>query len=500
METYKERRIGAVLSYISRGLGIAIGILYTPIMIRLLGQDDFGLYNLVAAVIASLGVLNFGFDSSYVHFFSKYKIKNDQAGIAALNGQFTIIYIFISLLVLFAGFIITENLNLVFGDGLTMVEMHKMKIMVLLLIFNMFFRFNLMVFSTYITANQRFIFQNIIAIINQISSPLISLPVLLAGYGSIGLVLVTVLVNVVTLLANVIYCFTKLNIKFIFNRFDKELFISVGSYSFFIFLNMVVDQINNELDKVILGRYRGTLSVAIYSVGEKISLYYTQMSTVISQIFTPKIHQMIGSNDYKREINVLFNMVGRIQFFILILVASGFVIFGQEFINIWAGDGYEEAYQIALILIIPLTIPLIQNVGIEIQRSQNKHQFRSIVLFIIAIFNVVLTIPLSQIYGGLGAAIGTSLSLLIGNGLIINIYYHKNIGLDIIKFWQNIFSTFPALLLPFLIGGLIHYFVTIDSLILLGVYGLIYALCFCASVWCFALNASEKQLLKQPFN
>ncbi len=35
-----------------------------------------------------------------------------------------------------------------------------------------------------------------------------------------------------------------------------------------------------------------------------------------------------------------------------------------------------------------------------------------------------LSIPLAKAYGGTGAAIGTAISLLIGNGLVMNWYYH----------------------------------------------------------------------------
>lgn len=36
----------------------------------------------------------------------------------------------------------------------------------------------------------------------------------------------------------------------------------------------------------------------------------------------------------------------------------------------WAGTNYSEAYPITLLLIVPVTIPLIQNLGIEIQRAK----------------------------------------------------------------------------------------------------------------------------------
>ena len=47
----------------------------------------------------------------------------------------------------------------------------------------------------------------------------------------------------------------------------------------------------------------------------------------------------------------------------------------------WAGEGYDAAYYVGALVMIPAIIPLIQNIGIEIQKAKNMHKFRSIVYF-----------------------------------------------------------------------------------------------------------------------
>ena len=190
--------------------------------------------------------------------------------------------------------------------------------------------------------------------------------------------------------------------------------------------------------------------------------------------------------------------VGRIQFIIMFLILSGLVVFGQYFIQIWAGQGYEEAYWMVLLLVIPVTVPLIQNLGVEIQRAKNMHQFRSIVYAGIAIANIFLSIPLVKLYGGIGAAAGTAISLLIGNGLIMNIYYHKKIGLDIIYFWKQIVAFIPALILPTILAVIIMKFIAFNSIIIFGLTIILYTLVYCVSMWLFGMNQYEKELLKKP--
>ena len=57
---------------------------------------------------------------------------------------------------------------------------------------------------------------------------------------------------------------------------------------------------------------------------------------------------------------------------------------------------------------------------------------------IIALANVAASIPLAKMWGGVGSAIGTAASLIIGNGIIINIYYHNKVKINIPKFWGQI--------------------------------------------------------------
>ncbi len=123
---------------------------------------------------------------------------------------------------------------------------------------------------------------------------------------------------------------------------------------------------------------------------------------------------------------------------LLMLVLTGFIFVGMPFIQAWGGAEYAPAYWVALLLIGPVTVPLIQNIGIEIQRAKNMHQFRSKVYFCMAIGNAIVSVPLGMKFGGIGCALGTAISMIVGNGFIMNWYYQTHIGLDMVYFWKRI--------------------------------------------------------------
>lgn len=224
------------------------------------------------------------------------------------------------------------------------------------------------------------------------------------------------------------------------------------------------------------------------------------MSVAVSGVFTPRVHKIINENrDNKEkcfsEINSLFVKIGRIQFLILGLVASGVVIFGKAFLNFWVGTGYEDSYYVALLLMIPASIALIQNLGIEIQRAENKHQFRSYAYTVMALVNLILSIYLCQLYGAIGSAIGTAISLILANGLIMNVYYHLKCGINVISFWKNIIKMFAGLILPvgasFLLPDYFDYNTKSGFVLSVAVYTFIY----CVSMWFVSMNKYEKSLI-----
>lgn len=480
-------------------LGLLVSIAYTPVMLRLLGQSEYGLYNLVASVVAYLGILNFGFGSAYMRYYSRYKVIEDKENIAKLNGMFLIIFSVIGLIAVIAGTILAFNSGCIFGDKLNITELYKSKILMLILVVNLAISFPNIVFTSHITANEKFVFQKILQMVKTVAHPFVVLPVLLMGYGSVGMVVATTILNIIIELLNARFCLLKLRMKFNFYKFDLKLMREMTIFSSYIFINLIINQINWNVDKFILGRFHGTISVAVYGLAAQLNTYYLSISTTVSSVFIPRIHRLVAISNDNNALTELFTRIGRVQFIMLSLILTGLIFFGRPFIYMWAGRNYSDSYPIVLLLIIPVTIPLMQNIGIEIQRAKNMHKFRSWLYLFIAVANVIISIPLAQKYGGFGAAAGTSISLIIGNGLIMNWYYHSRIGLNVLFFWKEILKFFPSLVTPAILGIIINLHTDLYNIYSFIIYSLIYGSVFCLSMWFLGMNTYEKDLIRVPF-
>ena len=493
-----EKKVGVVLSYTGQFVKIIVNLLYTPIMLRLIGKNEYGLYQLVFSVVSYLSLLSLGFSSSYMRFYAQFKAKEDEGEVAKLNGMFLIIFSVMSLVCIICGIIMIGNIRMIFGTGLSDSEYLTAQKLMFLLVVNLAVTFPNSVFNCIVTAHEKFLFQKTIILAQNLFSPFLSLPLLILGYGSVGMVLVTTILTFVVLLTNIFYCKKRLHIKFIFHGFEIGLLKEMWVFTFFIFLNQIIDQVNWSVDKFLLGRFAGTMAVAEYGVGSQINSMYIEFSTSISNVFVPKVNRIVAESNDNEQLTLLFTKVGRIQFIVLGLILTGFIFFGRPFITMWAGKEYRVSYVVALFLIIPVLIPLIQNLGIEIQRAKNLHKARSIVYFFIAIANVFISIPLIKLLGPVGAAFGTAVSLFVGNIIFMNWYYHARVGMNMIYFWREIVKLIPALIAPFVIGIIIMRFANITGFVKLGAFVIIYIAVYGCSIYFFGMNEEEKQLVIGP--
>ncbi len=88
----------------------------------------------------------------------------------------------------------------------------------------------------------------------------------------------------------------------------------IGIFSSYLFLNMIVDQINWSVDKFVLGMFSGTTAVAIYAVGGQINTMYMNLSTSVSSVFIPRVNAIVAKDENNnKDLTELFTRVGRIN-------------------------------------------------------------------------------------------------------------------------------------------------------------------------------------------
>ena len=121
-----QKRAGVVLSYISELIKVLSTLFYTPIMLRLLGQSEYGLYQLVQSVVSYLSLLSLGFTTSYIKYYTKFDNKGNKEDISKLNGMFLIVFLIIASIALVCGGVMVSNISSIFGTKSLMKLLKKL--------------------------------------------------------------------------------------------------------------------------------------------------------------------------------------------------------------------------------------------------------------------------------------------------------------------------------------------------------------------------------------
>lgn len=493
-----QLKTGALLSYIVLALQNMVGLLYTPFMLRMMGKSEYGLYSIAASVVAYLTVLDLGFGNAIVRYTAKFRAEGKQEEQYEMFGMFFLLYCGIGLIALLAGGVLYWNAENIFDATMTASELSRTKIILALMVFNLAITFPFSLFGSIITAYEQFVFQKVIAIVRIILNTATMIVLLNLGYKAIAMVVVTTVFNVLTLGLNFWYCKHYLKIKLKFAKFKWDFLKEVSIYSFWIFLNAIMDRIYWSTGQFVLGAYAGTVVVAVFAVAIQLEHMYMSFSTAISGVFLPKVTAMAVRESDGRAISDLFIKTGRIQYCVMILVLTGFFLFGRQFIHLWAGEAYDDAYIIAMLFFVPLTIPLIQNLGITILQARNQMKFRCILYLVISLVSLGAQIPLSKYYGGIGCACAIAGALVLGQIIVMNVYYQVKQKIDIVGFWIEIIkmSVVPAVLTVLTYYVLQQY--ALDTVVKLVAGIALYFVVYLPLFFALSMNAYERDLILKP--
>ena len=482
-----NRSKGLLLSYFTVIVKNLSLLLYTQIMLRFLGKSEYGLYQIANSIISNLSLLNLGFSFAYIKFYTGFSVKKDEKRIQKLNGTYLLFFMVISVLACLIGSLLVQNSGTFLANS-SLSQKNKLKNLMFFMIINVILTFMSATFESNILANEKFVFQQLRQMLQSAFLPLLTVPILLFYHTDVvTIVIIQTLITFISLCCNLYFCFHKIHMRVSFKNLEFSFMKEIGVFSFFIFLNQLFNQINDSAPVFTLGILANTKQVAVYSVVNQLKALFLTFSQVLTTVFIPKVNRLVHQSNDSTELTQLMIKIGQYQLLILGLFLGGFILLGKTFLLLWLGKGFDEAYYLLISIVIPLLIPLSQNIAIEIQQARNQHFFRSMVLTFFSLMNIVITVLCVKQLGITGATIGYIFSLVVGYGGVMNWYYQKKMRLDMSLFWKKMMPAFLPCLLAVGLSRLIFlsFAVELGSLPMFFLMGGIYCVIYVGGVSVF---------------
>lgn len=490
-----QKKTGALLGYANILVKNLVNLIYVPLLLHFLGQGNYGVFQMTNSVVFALTLLSAGFYGSYVRFYMRERATgcgDDGPGVRRLNGMFLLVYLLVAIVCLVGGMLMVINVHSLFSGGLTSDEIGLARVLLIVMSANIAVTMVSTPFDSYIVAHERFIFQQSRQLFTALMQPFLAILFLWFGMGAVGVACAQLTISSVLLTLNVSFAVRRLDMRFTFHGLKWSLFTAVAVFSFWIFLNQIFDLVNNNVPNFLLGAMASSTAVAVFAIAVQIRSIFFSMSTTMSNVFVPQINRIVAESDDNNILTQLMTRVGRYQMVLFWYLFGGFIVLGQYFVRLWAGEANADAYWLCLIMVLPVMIPLTQNTGIEIQRAKNRHKIRSLIYILTSIIDIIISVALIPSIGYWATAIGYVASIFLGTGLFMNWYYHARIGLDMVYFWKHQLPTIGfafMVIVVCLLGGLLVPVVSIPTFLL---WGVVYSLLFGAGVMKVSLTDDER--------
>lgn len=435
----ESRAKGVMLSYVTTVVRTVSRLLLTPLYLHFLGVEEYGFYQYVFSIAMYATVLDFGISSVINKFGIEYREKKDRAGEENVMFYTLVFAAGAVCLIALIGLVVGIAAPAIFGEVVEQrlsLTRWLLVFMIGELIMIMFQHF----FEGVILSEERYVTHRGVALVQVILRMLLTIVFMVANMGVMSIALGNFFGVGLCLLYEIYFCKAKLHLKVHYHGYDPALIRSIAKLSMALCLQSVVTYLNSSVSQFVLGRNLSTAAVTIYSIALTFSAFFDEIPTVIQRLYLPQVVKLVTSGADGEELTDFVIKPGRVQFMLVGGILGGFILFGRHFITLWSGEETREAWAIALFLMVPSIIPLVQNVCLSILTAMNKRMFRSYTLCGIAVVNLISAVILVRYMGVLGAAIANALSLILGNNIAMNIYYKRVIGINVVRLFKSIFK------------------------------------------------------------
>lgn len=497
-----NRKTGVLLSYILMAVEIFSTLLFTPFLIRSLGRAEYGIYQLIMSVTAYLALLDLGVGNSVIRYMSKYRAEKDKLSQKQFLGVTTIYYFAIAIIVLIIGTILRYFLPSFFKVGLTAEEISLARKLFSVTMCTTAVSLATSGFANAVIAYERFDISKGTAIVMNIIKVLASIVALKLGFSSCGIVFIHLLVTIVTRAVYVLFIIVKEKVVPVFTGVKFSFVKEIISYSLFILLQLIATNINALSDQVLLGIFAKGASViiAVYGVGAQVLQYFKTIGSHFTSVLMPGLVRLVHSGADSKVYEKEMIRISRIVFIALGMIFTVFAFNGMDFVVLWAGEEYREAFYVAIILMFPTMLSYTEGVGYQLLQAMKKHKTPAIIQVVSALLNIVLTILLIKWKPLEGAVIGSFIALFVCELIVMNIMYKREIGISLISYFKGLLKgTLPCLLISAALGfafnrlGLIKYGwlgFAVNCAVMVAVYAVTMLL--------FGMNSYEKELVFKP--
>ncbi|QDV26812.1 lipopolysaccharide biosynthesis protein [Aureliella helgolandensis] len=404
---------------------IVITLLLTPLVLEKLGETQYGLWTLLISITGYYGLIDIGFRPGLIQYLSRSIGERDDTALmrVASSGFFSLLGIGIVILVVTCAvaYWLPSFVNL------TDTSARDVAICALFLGIGVAVQFPFLVFSSTLSAAERFDVANIIGIVSRIAYAALAYSALSFGGGILSLAIAMTVTNVADYVARAVFAKRYVPALAIRRKYiDRQTIKNFLGFGTWTSLGNASERIASYSDMVIIGGMLSAAAIAPYALATSMISHFNRVVWPVATVLFPAATKLDARGNIS-QLQTIYLTATRLILGLALALAVVASYYAHPFFHIWLkNSATAETIRVASHLITFLTIPAVavcwQMVGRQIMLARRHHQLLAMLLLPESVLNLILSLSLVQYLGVWGVALGTVISTSIFH-LIVHPYF-----------------------------------------------------------------------------
>lgn len=442
---------GTISRWLSMAVSIGLGLIVTPIIIRRLGSESYGLWGVVASFVGFYGLFDFGLSSAVSRFLGNAIGAKDIKEFNRVASTGKCMFTVASLVVVLFAVVMTKPVQsiLLIPEAYT----KQFSVLVSLSSISVAISLAMAVYGGALLASEDFVALSCINTGVAVIRSLSSLLSILAGKGVVGLAAVNLASGVLEQFIIFLRCRKRIpQMRASFFCFETKVARTLIGFSVATFAVIIVEIIRSKFDVVFVARFGGLSQAGLYAVALVIFQYYFRAMGSAFGVTWARLNNLSGKGDLV-ELQAFF-LRGSRMVAICAALMSGFLIgLAPWLIHMWVGDGYADSATVARILIGGYFLEFATNPGIGSLYATARQRYLLIQTAVEAVASLIFAFILGGKFGMNGVALGIVLPIVVVKFTIQPWYVARNLSVCLTGYWLRVIAM-PILAMGILAGGI----------------------------------------------
>lgn len=497
MNITKQIKYGAIISYVSIAINILYGFLFTPWMVKTIGQSQYAIYTLASSLIA-LFTVDFGLSAATSKFVSQYHAEGREDKVNQFLGTVYKLYFGVDMVILVIFAVVFFLIDTIYAT-LSPIELEQFKVVYIIAAATSTITFPFVTLNGVLNAYEKFVQLKVADLLYRFLLLILMSVVLLSGFGLNGVVTVNGIVAVLIIIYKLFVISKSTGIKVSFLNSDKESYRLIFNFSVWTTVATLANRLIFNITPSILGAVANTSAIAVFGIVTTIEGYVYLITSAINGMFMPRISKIYADKQEEKLLPLMIK-VGRFQFALNGLIVVGFFVVGRQFVNLWMGPNYDDAYLGILLVIVPGLLYNSLQIANTAMTVRNKVHLSAIVALVAGVINVSLSLVLSKYFGVTGACISIFVAYMVR--AILMIWLHdKKMNINIGQFIKACYLKMSVpIIVTAIAGSLLSKLFNQWNWISICVCGIGVIFIYSVSILLFGLDKEEKGYFNHLFN